>query len=53
MCVAQVRADASRMRVLLEERAESLSAAKKALTEIESKVHRASLATHKLKVSWD
>jgi hypothetical protein len=45
-----VQADANRLRAQLEERAESLNAAKKALAEIESKVHRATLATAKLKV---
>ncbi len=45
-----MQADANRLRAQLEERAESLNAAKKALAEIESKVHRATLATAKLKV---
>ncbi len=45
-----MQADANRLRAQLEERAESLNAAKKALAEIESKVHRATLATAKIKV---
>ncbi len=45
-----MQADANRLRAQLEERAESLNAAKKALADIESKVHRATLATAKLKV---
>ena len=50
--MVQVQADASQLRALLEERAESLAMAKKALAEIDSKLHRASNTTHKLKVRF-